>query len=178
MIQKTPVWNEHLSVTADLRDRLAAAFNANESSWMSSFDHFADNFQARLCNGYELPCSKDGASCVTIDDANTVFRAGDWEWNYWWRYNDDVTRYIQLVEGLFIGEVVRKLEAVQKGRSDLVYSHTFLHDGDIGPVLGALGIKALRWPGMAANVAIEVWYVLSCSSTLVVCLFVLMIDDS
>lgn len=163
-IQSTSVWNEHLSVTTPLRDRLAAAFDANEPAWMSTFDHFADNFQARLCNGYELPCPKDGSECVTTDEANTVFRAGDWEWNYWWRYNDDAMRYIQLVQGLFIGEIVRKLEAVQHGKSSIVYSHTFLHDGDIGPVLGALGIKALRWPGMASNVAVEVWYVLSHSS--------------
>ncbi|KAH8424421.1 histidine phosphatase family protein [Aspergillus melleus] len=156
-IQSTSVWNEHLSVTASLRDRLATVFDANESSWMSTFDHFADNFQARLCNGYDLPCQKDGSNCVTTAEAHEVFRAGDWEWNYWWRYNDDATLYIQLVQGLFIGDVVRKLEAVQNGRSDVVYSHTFLHDGDIGPVLGALGIKALRWPGMAANIAIEVW---------------------
>lgn len=33
--------------------------------------------------------------------------------------------------------------------------------GDIGPILGALGIKALRWPGMGSNIAFEVWLVLA-----------------
>lgn len=134
-------------------------FNATDS-WTSTFDHFADNFQARLCNGYELPCRvQDESDCVTTEQANEVFRAGDWEWNYWWRTNVNATQYIQLVEGLFIGEIVRKLEAVQQGKSDLVYSHNFVHDGDIGPILGALGIRSLRWPGMASNIAIEIWYV-------------------
>ncbi|KAE8153140.1 histidine phosphatase superfamily [Aspergillus avenaceus] len=156
-IQSTAEWNEHLSVTEQLRTRLSTMFNAT-SSWTSTFDHFADNFQARLCNGYALPCRvEDRSDCVSTEQANEVFRAGDWEWNYWWRRNANATQYIQLVEGLFLGEIVRKLEAVEQGTSDLVYSHNFVHDGDIGPILGALGIKALRWPGMASNIAIEIW---------------------
>ncbi|KAA8651114.1 cytochrome P450 [Aspergillus tanneri] len=138
-IQSSPEWKEHLSVTQSLRNRLAVLFDANTSSWMSTFDHFADNFQARLCNGYELPCQLDGSGCATMDDAYTVFRAGDWEWNYWWRYNANATRYIQLVEGLFIGEIVRKLEVVQRRNSELVYSHTFVHDGD-----GDIDVGTLR----------------------------------
>lgn len=159
-IESTAEWNEHLTVTQSLRSQLATMFDADTSSWMSTFDHFSDNFQARLCNGYELPCSlQNGTQCATVSQANEVFRAGDWEWNYWWRHNANATRYIQLVEGLFIGEIVRHLEAVQQGASELVYSHSFVHDGDLGPILGALGIKALRWPGMGSNIAFEVWYV-------------------
>lgn len=105
-------------------------FNANTSSWMSTMDHFADNFQARLCNGYQLPCARfDESKCATIADAYEVFRAGDWEWNYWWRRNANAKRYIQLVEGLFLGEILGRLEAVGRGESPLVYSHNFIHDG-------------------------------------------------
>jgi hypothetical protein len=135
-------------------------FNANSSSsaWQQTFDHFADNFQGRLCNGYELPCSPVTGECVTQEMANEVFRAGDWEWNYYWRANPYVKEYIQLVEGLFIGEIVARLESVMNGTiGSGKYSHTFVHDGDIGPVVGALGINALRWPGMGSNVAFEVW---------------------
>ncbi|THC98072.1 hypothetical protein EYZ11_002424 [Aspergillus tanneri] len=143
-IQSSPEWKEHLSVTQSLRNRLAVLFDANTSSWMSTFDHFADNFQARLCNGYELPCQLDGSGCATMDDAYTVFRAGDWEWNYWWRYNANATRYIQLVEGLFIGEIVRKLEVVQRRNSELVawygvkYRYRSLGDIDVGTVRSSL----------------------------------------
>lgn len=160
-------WREHLDVTMFLREELGEMFGMNEEeedgAWMNSFDHFADAFQARVCNGYGLPCrtkkagEKEGDNCVTQEQAEEVFRAGDWEWNYWFRGSDLAREYIQLVAGLFIGEVVRRLEGVGEGRRDWVYSHNFVHDGDLGPVLGALGIKALRWPGMGANVAVEVW---------------------
>ncbi|PKY06112.1 phosphoglycerate mutase-like protein [Aspergillus campestris IBT 28561] len=161
------VWREHLGVTMVLREELGEMFDISEEeedgAWMNSFDHFADAFQARVCNGYGLPCrakkegEKEGENCVTQEQAEEVFRAGDWEWNYWFRGSDLAKEYIQLVGGLFIGEIVRRLEGVVEGRPDWVYSHTFMHDGDLGPVLGALGIRALRWPGMGANVAVEVW---------------------
>ncbi|EAW09983.1 histidine phosphatase family protein [Aspergillus clavatus NRRL 1] len=158
-IESTAEWKDHLNVTETLRSTLATMFDAESvSAWTSNFDHFADNFQARLCNGYQLPCRVDDSSqCVTAEQADEVFRAGDWEYNYWWRRNANATLYIQLVEGLFIGEVVRKLEALEQGSLELTYSHNFVHDGDIAPILGALGIKALRWPGMGSNIAIEIW---------------------
>lgn len=167
-ITSTDKWNEHLSVTKPLRDTLAAMFDANTNSWMSTFDHFADNFQGRLCNGYELPCSRKNLSqCVTRAQAEEVFRAGDWEWNYYWRDNEHATKYIQLVEGLFIKEILGRFDAVEKRQSALVYSHNFVHDGDIGPVLGALGIEELRWPGMASNIAFEIWYVYLAGNSLI-----------
>lgn len=157
-IESSDKWKEHMSATQPLRDTLATMFDANTNSWMSTFDHFADNFQARLCNGYELPCSRSNPSqCVTQVQADEVFRAGDWEWNYYWRENENATLYIQLTEGLFIKEILGRIEAVAHGKSDLVYSHNFVHDGDIGPVLGALGIEQLRWPAMASNIAFEIW---------------------
>ncbi|KAI9926091.1 hypothetical protein MW887_004553 [Aspergillus wentii] len=157
-IQSTDEWNEHLSVTKSLRDNLATKFDANSSSWMDTFDHFNDNFQARLCNGYHPPCRLQNQSdCVTSSQIDEAFRAGDWEWNYWWRRNEHATRYIQLVEGVFLGELIRKWEIVQQGGTEVVYSHNFIHDGDMGPVLGALGIRALRWPGMGSNIAVELW---------------------
>lgn len=81
-IQSTEEWNRHLAVTETLRNELGEMLGASEASWQSTFDHFADNFQARLCNGYELPCSRsDLSKCVTAEQADEVFRAGDWEWN-------------------------------------------------------------------------------------------------
>ncbi|KAL2812307.1 histidine phosphatase superfamily [Aspergillus granulosus] len=158
-VQSGPEWEEHLEVTAPLRNTLAEMFDAQDSSdWLNTWDHFADNFQARLCNGYDLPCSlNDESKCVNTEQAYEAFRAGDWMYNWWWRRNANVTEYITVIEGLFIKELVRKWEAVRDGNSEIVYSHNFLHDGDIAPILGALGIRALRWPGMASNIAIEIW---------------------
>jgi hypothetical protein len=157
-LESTAEWQQHLNVTAPLRSQLGSMLGATDSAWQTTFDHFSDNFQARLCNGYELPCSVSNPSeCVTEEMADEVFRAGDWEWNYYWRTNPYAKKYIQVVEGEFIGEVVAGLQAVQQGRSTIDYAHIFIHDGDIGPVLGALGIDMLRWPAMAANIAFEVW---------------------
>uniref|UniRef100_A0A093VIE2 Counting factor 60 n=1 Tax=Talaromyces marneffei PM1 TaxID=1077442 RepID=A0A093VIE2_TALMA len=157
-LKSTAEWNDHLAVTQELRSTLGSMLGATSGSWQSTFDHFADNFQARLCNGYKLPCSLTNSSnCVTMEMAQQVFRAGDWEWNYYWRTNPDVVKYIQVVQGLFIGEIVAHLQAVLDGKSSLDYTHIFVHDGDIGPVLGALGIDALRWPAIASNIAFEVW---------------------
>ncbi|KAA8568280.1 hypothetical protein EYC84_007316 [Monilinia fructicola] len=160
-IRSTSEWQAHLAATSTLRSTLGNMFSAGSSAWQGTMDHFADNFQARLCNGYSLPCSPINVSnCVTQEMAEEVFRTGDWEWNYYWRANPYAQRYIQLVEGLFIGEIVSRLESVVNGTvGEGKYSHTFIHDGDIGPIAGALGINALRWPGMGSNIAFEVWKV-------------------
>ena len=157
-IQSTAQWNDHLSVTSTLRSELGSMLGATSSSWQSTFDHFSDNFQGRLCNGYKLPCDFTNTSnCVTMAQAEEVFRAGDWEWNYYWRNNPDVVEYIQLVQGLFIGEILSRFQDVANGKSSTVYSHVFIHDNDMGPVLGALGINQLRWPAMGSNIAFEIW---------------------
>ena len=160
-IESTTEWEQHLDVTATLRADLGSLLGATSSAWQSTFDHFSDNFQGRLCNGYQLPCNVNNTSdCVTMAQADEVFRAGDWEWNYYWRTNPQATLYIQLVEGLFIGEILNRFEAVANGTSQLAYEHVFIHDGDIGPILGALGINELRWPAMGSNIAFEIWYVI------------------
>jgi len=157
-IESTAEWEEHLTVTADLRSQLGSMLGATSSSWQNTFDHFSDNFQGRLCNGYQLPCDfSNPSNCVSMAQAEEVFRSGDWEWNYYWRTNPKVVEYIQLVEGLFIGEIISHFQSIIDGRISTVYSHVFVHDGDIGPVLGALGINQLRWPAMGSNIAFEIW---------------------
>ncbi|KAG0078119.1 hypothetical protein BGZ90_005907 [Linnemannia elongata] len=157
-IEATDDWNKHLNVTADLRATLGSMLGATSDAWQKNFDHFSDNFQARLCNGYALPCSfTNHSNCVTVEQAEEVFRAGDWEWQFHWRRSPQAIQYIQTVGGLFIGEIVGRLQAVLDGKQAYVYAHTFFHDNDIGPILGAFGIDNMRWPGMGSNIAIEVW---------------------
>ncbi|KAF2152188.1 putative histidine acid phosphatase [Myriangium duriaei CBS 260.36] len=150
-IESTALWKEHLSVSEPLFDALHG-YLKSDPTWTKSFDHLNDNFQARLCNGYGLPCPVHGSA------SEQVFRAGDWEWNYWWRNNANTSLYIKTVEGPFVGELLASFQAVSKRKSDAkTYVHDFLHDGDIGPIAGALGIVGLRWPGMGSNIAFEVW---------------------
>jgi 2-phosphoxylose phosphatase len=82
---------------------------------------------------------------------------GDWEWDFYWVAQPNVTLYITAVEGLFIGEILAHFEEVTAGLSPLKLSHTFAHDGDMGPVLGALGIQSLRWPALGSSLAMELW---------------------
>ena len=78
--QNTALWQAHLQAAAPLLESLAWA-TEGQGAWTGTFDHLEDNFQSRLCNGYELPCNPNNASqCVTAEQANEVFRAGDWEW--------------------------------------------------------------------------------------------------
>lgn len=155
--QSEATWKDHISAMTDVVSRINAVAPgvSEDTAWTQTFDHLCDNFQARLCNGYPLPC-RDG-QCVDDADANSVFRAGDWEWNYYWVTNPYVKDYITSVQGLFLAEVADRIEAVVSGAEKLKFSHTFAHDGDIGPIAGALGISALRWPGMGSNIAMELW---------------------
>lgn len=144
----TADWNAHLAEMAPVLESLNETFEGSATSaWTANFDHYCDNFQAKLCNGYEL--------AVNSSVVNSVFNAGDWEWNYYWA-SPNATDYIKSVSGPFIAEIIDRLDKPPKG---LKFSHTFAHDGDIGPLSGALGIETLRWPGMGSNIAIEVWEV-------------------
>ncbi len=158
-ILNTSPFQAQLQAAAPLLAQLSP-YTENSSDWTETFDHLCDNFQARLCNGYHLPCNvKNTAECVTMKQAHEAFRAGDWEWNYYWRAYPQAKKYIQTVEGLFIGEILQRFAAVQAGTSTIKYEHDFVHDGDIGPIAGTLGITSLRWPGMGSNIAFELWRV-------------------
>lgn len=156
--KSAPAWNHHLNVSADLRKELEGMLFTNNSDWRKDWDHYNDNFQARLCNGYPLPCAQDNSGkCVSNDQAASVFAAGDWEYNYYWVDRENVTEAIQLTSGLYIADLLKQVQDIASGKSSLTYVHNFMHDGDMGPLAGSLGIKSLRWPGMASNIAIELW---------------------
>lgn len=156
--QKASPWIKHMNATQDLRKKLESVLLTNTSEWRSDWDHYNDNFQARLCNGYDLPCALDNdKNCVSREEANKVFAAGDWEYNYYWVERENVTEAIQLTSGLFISDLISKVKDIASDNSELKYAHFFMHDGDLGPLAGSLGIKTLRWPGMASNIAVELW---------------------
>ena len=75
-------WTAHLTApeTRSLFARLENVSNVNSSSnvkdWYSWFDHYFDNLSARLCHQKPLPCTSDGETCVSQEDADAVFRRG------------------------------------------------------------------------------------------------------
>jgi 2-phosphoxylose phosphatase len=82
---------------------------------------------------------------------------GDWEWDFYFVKQPNKTLYITATEGLFIAEILEHFEQATMGVLPLKLSHTFAHDNDMGPLLGALGIQSLRWPAMGSNIAMELW---------------------
>lgn len=156
--ESASVWQQHFQVMAPVVDSLDSITVGDASAWHASFDHYNDNFQSHTCNGYSLPFSVSNSdTCVSQQQADQVFNAGDFEWNYYWVAQENTTDYITGTEGLFIGEISQHLTQVSLGKSSLKFSHIFAHDGDVGSVAGALGIELLRWPGMDSNIAFELW---------------------
>lgn len=58
-----------------------------------------------------------------LSGTDMVFR------NYYWRQNPNLQAYIQSVEGLFIGEIVSRLNQVIYKNMTERYVHVFAHDG-------------------------------------------------
>ena len=156
-IQSSPEWYEHLNVSAPLLSSIEW-LTQNVSTWTTVLNSISDDFTSWQCNGYNIPCDQnDTSKCVTQEQADQIFRTGDWEWNYMYRNNANATAYIQSLEGNFIDEILDKLTAVANGTSELKWVHDFLHDNDVGPIVASLGITVLRWPGLGSNVAFELW---------------------
>lgn len=160
--QSTDAWYKHLndSRTQDLFAKLdsVSKVDSDDSGWHSWFDHYFDSFSSRLCHGAPLPCEVgNSTNCVTEAEAEQVFRLADYEYNYIFREALNSTAYSTARYGLFLNELVTHLEAKSAGGDSVIYRHNIAHDGSISPLLGALQIPALRWPGMGSEVSFELW---------------------
>jgi len=154
-------WTTHLTEAAPLYaklDSVSGISNPDGGGWHTSFDHYYDNLSAKLCHGKQLPCSiNDTSLCVTQDEANTVFRLGNWEYSYYFRDAPDSTEYSALHYGAWFLELKGHLEAVVAGQSKIKYFHNIAHDGSVSPVLGFLQIANMVWPGMGSEVVFELY---------------------
>ncbi|KAF8191394.1 histidine phosphatase [Mycena galopus ATCC 62051] len=152
-------WTTHLADAAPLYAKLDAVSgisNPDNGGWHSSFDHYYDNLSAKLCHQKSLPCSvNDTSLCVTQDEANTVFRLGNWEYSYYWRDAPASTQYSALHYGSWFLELKGHIQAVAAGQSK--YYHNIAHDGSVSPVLGFLQIANMVWPGMGSEVVFELY---------------------
>ncbi|KAJ7684608.1 phosphoglycerate mutase-like protein [Mycena polygramma] len=154
-------WTTHLTDAAFLYaklDNVSGTSNPDNGGWHSSFDHYYDNLSAKLCHGKKLPCSvNDTSLCVTQDEANAVFRLGNWEYSYYYRDAPDSAKYSALHYGAWFLELKSHLEAVVAGQSKIKYFHNIAHDGSVSPVLGFLQIANMVWPGMGSEVVFELY---------------------
>ncbi|KAL1717692.1 histidine phosphatase superfamily [Schizophyllum commune] len=139
-------WQHHLNATAELFAKLDAVSGIekdDDAGWHTWFDHYYDNLSAKQCHGKSLPCSvNDTSLCVTQEEADTVYRLGNWEYSYIYRDAANSTLYSALKYGAWVLELRDHLEGAVTGES------TVAHDGSISALLGFLQISKMVWPGM------------------------------
>jgi acid phosphatase len=154
-ITNSELWKKHLEVSKDLAARLDAisGVDPEDPGWHSNWDHYFDSFTSRMCHGIPLPCSvKDPTKCVAAEDVEQVFRWGQWEYSYLYRDMEETLDYARLRVGVFLTELVGHLN-----RPDVKYRHNIGHDGSISLLLATLQVDEMVWPGMGAEVVVELW---------------------
>ncbi|KAK9381864.1 histidine phosphatase superfamily [Kockiozyma suomiensis] len=158
--EDTDAWFKHLNMSQDLFTALdtISGVDPTDSGWHSWFDHYFDNLSSRTCHQLPLPCNVTNATdCITQEQAEQVFRLGDYEYNYIFRQAQNATLYSATHYGAFLSELIAHLKGKISGTISTVYRHNIAHDGSIAPLLGALQIDYLRWPGMGSEVVFELW---------------------
>jgi 2-phosphoxylose phosphatase len=156
--QNVPAWFEHLNETLDFQANLSSILGVQgNSAWLTWYDHFFDTFSTRTCNLYPLPCNVTTGACVDADQAEQVFRLGDYEYNYIYNSAQNVTEYNAYHYGVWIGELLDNLGKAVNGTSSIQYRHNVAHDSSMAPLLGNLGITFLRWPGLGSELSFELW---------------------
>ncbi|TRM58993.1 histidine phosphatase superfamily [Schizophyllum amplum] len=154
-------WMDHLDAAAGLYAKLDAVSGTeaeDDGGWHVSFDHYYDNLSAKQCHQKTLPCSvNDTALCVTQEEADTVYRLGNWEYSYLYRDATNSTLYSALKFGAWVLELKAHLEEVAEGKSTTKYYHNVAHDGSISLLLGFLQISKMVWPGMGSEIVFELY---------------------
>lgn len=158
-IYEEPEWVAHLNRSADLFKQLDAISGVNSSvkEWHVTWDHYFDNLAHRMCHGFDLPCKIGGGDCISETQAFQVFRLGNFEYHYLHRKSENSTLYSTGRYGVFLMQLQAHLSDAKCGSSLLKYRHNVAHDGSVAPLLGALQIDELKWPGMGAEVVFELW---------------------
>lgn len=153
-------WQQHLLKSQSLFAALDAisGVNPDNKGWHISWDHYFDNLAHRQCHGLPLPCSLENSeNCISQEQAQQVFRLGDFEYHFQYRAAPQSTIYLVARYGIFVSKLQQHLQDAAAKTSKVVYRHNIAHDGSIAPLLGILQIDELRWPGMGAEVVFELW---------------------
>lgn len=156
-----PSWAQHLNNSQSTAlyarlDSVSGVPTNDHGGFHVSFDHYYDNLSARLCHQMPLPCN--GTNCVTQADADMVFRLGQYEYSYYYRSSRAAFLYSLAIYGAYINELKNHLRNQVQGQGgDVKFLYNVAHDGSVGPLLGALQISELPWPGMGSEVVFELW---------------------
>ena len=152
-------WTVHLntSSTVSLFETLdsISGVKSTDPEWHQSFDHYFDNLSARLCHAKPLPCN--GSRCVTTEDANAVFRRGNYEYSYVYRDAKESLAASTASFGIWMAELASNIRASMNGSSGILYRHNIAHDGSIARLLSILQVERMMWPGMGSEVVFELY---------------------
>ena len=161
-----PGWTAHLNASAPLFRALDAlsGVDPSASDWHISWDHYFDNLSSRLCHDKPLPCNITNPTlCVTQQQADKVFRLGEYEYSYIYRDNPLSLPAGTASYGVYVAELAANLRTAQgdgpgsHGATGMKYRHNVAHDGSISPLLSILQVDVMVWPGMGAEVVFEMY---------------------
>jgi acid phosphatase len=164
----SPAWLEHINASKPLLRRLnrLSGVNPNATDWSDWWDHYFDNLSSRLCHDKPLPCKiGDPSDCVSMAEAEKVFRLGEYEYSFIWRDSKHSLQYAVADYGIWIGELAQNLRhamgegisAVPASPRSVRYRHNVAHDGSVSPLLSILQVDTMVWPGMGAEVVFELY---------------------
>ncbi|KAF1366010.1 histidine acid phosphatase-like protein [Lizonia empirigonia] len=157
---KASNWTAHLDATKPLFDSLdsISGIASDSTDWHKSFDHYYDNLSARQCHAKPLPCNiNDTRSCISQDQANTVYRLGQYEYSFIYRDSPQSLQAAVGSYGVWLAELAQNIRDVQAGKSEVIYRHNVAHDGSVSRLLSILQVDQMVWVGMGAEVVFEMY---------------------
>ncbi|KAF1841638.1 cytochrome P450 [Cucurbitaria berberidis CBS 394.84] len=153
-------WTAHLTATKPLFSSLdsISGVASDSTEWHRSFDHYYDNLSARQCHAKPLPCKlNDTTSCVTQEQANTVYRLGQYEYSFLYRDSPQSLQASIGSYGVFLAELAQNMRDAASGKSPVIYRHNVAHDGSVSRLLSILQIDQMVWVGMGSEVVFEIY---------------------
>ncbi|EXJ95888.1 hypothetical protein A1O1_01013 [Capronia coronata CBS 617.96] len=157
-------WTLHLNESAPLFAKLdsVSVINASDPDWHQWFDHYFDNLSARLCHQKPLPCQEGNSSnCVTQDEADAVFRRGQYEYSWIYRDSPQSLAASTASFGIWVAELASNLRSAMgvenTPKSSTLYRHNVAHDGSVSRLLSILQVDVMVWPGMGSEIVFELY---------------------
>jgi hypothetical protein len=133
---------------------------SNISVWQVSFDHFFDVLRSRKCNDKVLPCNRINQSfCIEEQDAQTVFKIGNWETNY--LVND--SEVVRVAVGGLLSEIWNQIDP--NNTNGTLFSEFSAHDGTLLFLLSSLGALDGEWPPYSSHLIFETYVSVDDSSS-------------
>jgi hypothetical protein len=153
-------WTAHLTSSTPLFASLdtISGIPSDSTDWHKSFDHYYDNLSARQCHAKPLPCNiNNTATCVTQQQADTVYRLGQYEYSFIHR---DAPQSLQAAVGsygVWLAELAQHIRDALASRSPIIYRHNVAHDGSVSRLLSILQVEQMVWVGMGSEVVFEIY---------------------